>query len=154
MKKLLQKWGDWLYIIIAGIVVLLLVMWQPLVKKKNTGVATNAPTGFDKERELVEVRADKFISLLQEAARRNSGAFNVNAADTNGKAIRIQLQDGGQAAGIFYNERVPDAGWVGQLRKYDIKLSDSEISLPLRRKDKILLVNVPSLMMYSLGKQQ
>jgi hypothetical protein len=150
--RFLKKQGDWIYMVAAAAIIVLLINWQPSIRKKSNP-ALPGRVSFDKERELVDVKATRFIDLLSRLQQRNSGVFSFNVADTSGKELRIRIADAQQGSGLFYDGGPLSPGYLNQLKKEDIEITETGIRLPLHRSGGELLVTVPVLVLYHIGKE-
>ena len=152
LRKIVKKAGPFGLIVIAAVVILLLMRWQPKIGGGRAQATPMVKTQPDAGLELVDMRASAFVQLLQRVQAKNAGAFTFNAADTSGKTISILTTDEALRNSLFFDERPVSAQQQGLFKSNGILIDASGILLPLNRKKGVLLVLVPSVMAYSLAK--
>lgn len=152
LRKILKKAGPFGLIILAALAIFLLMQMQPKISGGRAQAMPSVKQQPDAELELVDMRAPAFVQLLQRVQAKNAGTFSFNAADTSGKLINISTTDEAMRNSIFFDDRPVSAQQMNLFKSNGIGINGSSIQLPVKRKEGVLLVRVPSVIAYSLAK--
>lgn len=152
LRKILKKAGPFGLIVVAALVIFLLMQWQPGISGGRAQAAPVVKQQPDAALEIVEMRAAAFAQLLQRVQAKNAGSFSFNMADTSGKTISITTTDEAMRNSIFFDDRPVSSQQMDLFKSNGIGISASGIQLPVKRKNGVPLVLVPSVMAYALAK--
>lgn len=152
LRKILKKAGPVGLIILAALAIFLLMQSQPKVSGGRAQAMPSVKQQPDAALELVDMRAPAFVQLLQRVQAKNAGTFSFNAADTSGKQISINTTDEAMRNSMFFDDRPVSAQQMALFKSNGIGINSSSIQLPVKRKDGVLVVRVPSVIAYALAK--
>jgi hypothetical protein len=151
IRKILNSAEPLALVALAAVIILLLMRMQPGVKggrSQQPGATNSRP---DAGRMLTEMRAEALLPLLQRIMQRNTGVFTMNAADTSGKILKLQITDEAAAGTVLFGDRKLTGDELSLLKNNGVRISSTVVELPLQRQNGVLMVKVPAVMAFAMA---
>lgn len=153
LRKIIKKAGPLGLVVVAAAAIFLLMNMQPKVSSVKAQTVPPIRQEADAVRELVEMRADAFLTHLQRVNTKNPAVFSFNVSDTSGSSLVLRITNEASGKTIFFDDRVLTPQQQSLYKNGGIIITPASIQLPVKRKNGLLLVLTPSVLAFSMAKQ-
>jgi hypothetical protein len=152
IKKLIRN--NFLWWILAAIVLGVLAWWQPRVKGNAASPVIASEQSLDADRQLINVRGIKFTQTLQMQQALYAAVFAAPVFDSTAKFYTIAIKDMKAFTANFFDDKLlADKKYRDLLKEQDITIDTQGISMPVKKVEGVYCITVPADFLYNLSKE-